>query len=291
MINGKPYSDYGFIPINFYGFLDMPSRLGETFYDWGEYIEPLVHEDDLFWKSREFKIDVFFDNRLTLKTFNQSVNELSSIVGFFPITNEFGTFNVKLKEVNKLKHFNDLNVVYRLVFVEEEPMFIGAIPAAVGGLYLTIDGYSLFSDFKVLTEIVKLNDNIATLKQSRITTSTPQKQLTDFRTFKNIEIKCHMLKSDDYINNINRLKKLLSQSDFRQVVYKSVDYKCFITDGFSVKIEKEKIQFTIYLNIFSQVGLFTDSLFGSTLFFNGNQKKIKESLFEYNLFKTGIFQR
>lgn len=291
MINGKPYSFYGFVPISYHGFLDMPQRLGEVSYDWGDYVEPLLHEDDLFWKSRELRINVLYDARLSTMSFRSAIEHLTYIIGYFEIVTTYGTFNVKLKEVNKSRHYNDNNITLELVFEEETPVFKDTIPGAIGGNDITLDGYSLLNDFNVLVSLVKYNDNIAKLFQSNKTRYHPNRPLTDFREFKNIEIQCSIIKKDGYQDKLANLKKLLASPDYRYLVYKSTEYKCFITEGFRVDINKEYIQFLLRLNIFSQVGLFQEPLFGGGLFYYGNQRKYLESLFEYNLFESGIFKK
>ena len=64
-INQQEYSYFGLKVSSLEGILDMPSRIGDVFYDWGDYIEPLVHEKDIFWKERDIKVNVFFDGRIS----------------------------------------------------------------------------------------------------------------------------------------------------------------------------------------------------------------------------------
>ena len=290
MINEKEYSFYGFVPISYQGFLDMPLRVGDTFYDWGDYIEPLVHEDDIFWKARTFIIKVLFDNRLTNISFRDSVNSIANIKGYFELNTKYGTFNVKLKEVKKDKHYNDGKVVWNLIFREDAPLFENLELPITGTSQddVVIDGHGLFKDFKAIVSKVKLNDNIASLNESPVTRFRPDKPLTDFRLFKTIEI-TSVIQIENY-GKINLLHSLLSRPDYRYVNHKDIIYKCFIADGFKAVIGRSVIKFTIKLNILSQANFVARNLFGDGLFTYGNERKYLKSLFEYPLFKTGFSQ-
>ena len=291
MINGKTYAYYGFVPIRHSGFLDMPTRLGETYYDWGDYIEPLVHQDDIFWQSRELTIDVLFDQRLTDLTFRNSISELASYKGYMLLQNSFGTQEVKFKNANKILHPNDDTVTYKLVFEEFKPQVSRTVPNAIGGNGISVDGYSLANDFGVLVQSVKLYDDVADLKVSLKTSFDPQKELTDFRTFKQLEIKGASLSSIGYEDRILDMASILGAPGMRKIIYKGVEYTCFLTDGFKVTSKNGINSFTIILNVMSQLGIFDDNLFAEGLFYEGNTRKYLESLFEYNLFATGIFQQ
>lgn len=290
-INDKSYAYYGFVPIRHTGFLDMPSRLGETYYDWGEFIEPLVHEDDIFWQARELVIEVLYDQRLSSLSFRESISELASFKGYMLLENIYGIQEVKFREAKKVLHPNDSIVTYRLTFEESHPTVTMVVPEALGGPGISIDGYSLANDFGALVQSVLLYDDVASLKASPKTTYDPQKELTDFRMFKRLEIKCVTLSSDGFVERIKNLQSVLGAPDLRKVVYNGVEYTSFITEGFKVTSKRGLNSFNIVMNVMSQVGLFEDNLFAKGLFYEGNTRKYKETLFEFDLFATGIFQQ
>lgn len=289
MINGEEYSFYGLVPIAHFGFLDMPSRIGETFYDWGEYIEPLVHEKDISWDSRALYIDCFFDRRLTNLSFRESISSIVNQKGYMSLINRFGDFEVKLKEVKKIKDVGNSKVIYRLFFTEKEQIFVTDIPLAIGGDNYLIDGYSLKNDFGVLVSEVITYDNYASLKSSTITTSNSYKPLTDFRGFKTIELKCIALKRYDYILKINLLKSILSNSGTRTLEYNGVSFNCFLSEGFN-SIITGKVSFNLKLNIINQTGSFNNETIDASVYNQPNERKFLETLFEYPLFKTGFSQ-
>jgi hypothetical protein len=251
----------------------MPSRLGETMYDWGDFTEPLVHQDDLYWSSIDFKIDFLFDSRVTNKTFRQSISELENLRDSFELINQFGSFNVKLKEANKTKHTIDSKVVYELIFTNENVQFNSELPSPIVGSGISIDGYGLYENFSLLIQSVKLNDNIASLKDSNKTVSNFKNLLSSFRTFKEIEIKSAIKNDGNEFENIEFLKKILSNSGLRKIAHKGINYNAFLTQGFKVIIKRNFIEFTFKLNILNQIGVFQDGLFEIGLLTSGNQRK------------------
>lgn len=249
MINGQPFKYYGLIPIKNFGFLDMPSRVNETVYDWGDEIEPLVDEGDLFWGSRVFKTEFLYDSRLTNFTFKEVINQLSVLNDFIVLENQFGTFNVKLKEAIKTKNYNDSFVAYDFLFTEEKSSFISEKPVAIGGTGISIDEYDLFNDFGVLVKSVKSNDNIPSLKISNVTVETPITVLSNYRELKKIEFDCVIIRDGNEVPNINNLKKILSGSGLRSISYKNNLYSSFLTEGFNVSIKRKTLSFSLRLNV------------------------------------------
>lgn len=57
--NNIDFTTLGIIPQFINGILDMPQRKGDTFYDWGDEIEPLVSADDIYFGSRDIVLDAF----------------------------------------------------------------------------------------------------------------------------------------------------------------------------------------------------------------------------------------
>ena len=251
-INGQPYSYFGFELSKIEGVLDMPSRLGDTIYDWGDYIEPLVDEKDIFWKDREIKIDVFFDGERYGMNFNQSLERLNALPDGFTLNTNYGNFTVKLKQAIKSKGFTNKYAKLKLVFTENVPQFTTAsIGLPIGGNGISIDGFDLFNDFGILVSNIKLLDNIPLLKQSNVTVFNTSKPFNENRLIKTIEFSCVKVYNDflQLRETTDKFKKLLSQKDYRILTYNGKNYNCFITDGFVVRVFKNHIKFNLKLNI------------------------------------------
>lgn len=251
-INGQPYSYYGFELSKVDGVLDMPSRIGDVVYDWGDYIEPLVDEKDLAWKSKEIKIDVFFDGERYGMNFNEALSKLKSLPEEFILSTNYGSFTVNLKQAIKVKGFADKYAKIRLIFNENKPQFTTvSLGSPNGGNGILIDGFDLYNDFDILVSNVKLLDNIPTLKQSEVTIFQTSKPLNSFRQLNTIQLSCVKMYNDflQLRETTEKFKKLLSQKDFRILNYNSKNYNCFLTEGFVVKVYKNHIKFNLKLNI------------------------------------------
>lgn len=252
MINGQPYSYYGFEIVKVNGVLDMPSRIGDVVYDWGDYIEPLVHEKDIAWKHKEIKIEVLFDGSRHGITYSESLSRLTSLPKEFTLTTKYGDYTVNLKEAVIIKKHTDQYITLNLIFHENNPEFINSVlDDPIGGNGASIDGYELENDFGILISEVKLLDNIPSLKQSNVTTFQKSKPLTKFRGLKTIQLSCFKLFTDynELKETTEKFKKILSQKDFRILILNNKHYNCFLTEGFVILINKDHIKFDLKMNI------------------------------------------
>lgn len=272
-INGHPYSYFGFEIIKIDGVLDMPSRLGDITYDWGDFIEPLVEEEDIFWKSRDIKVDVFFNGERYDMTLKQAIERLESLPNEFVLNTYFGGFTVNLKQAIKSRNFTSKYAKIRLDFVENAPQFTSSnIGVAIGGNGIKIDGFDLFNDFGIIVTNIKRSDNIPLLKSLEITTFNSSKPYSEYRNWKGIELSCVKIyeSKDELRETTEKFKKLLSQSGFRELIFDNQTFKCFISEGFKIQFRgSNTIRFKLVLNT----------------------EEIPESiLFEAGLFETGLFE-
>ncbi|MDB0600335.1 hypothetical protein PL373_04090 [Tenacibaculum maritimum] len=252
-INGQPYSNYGFELSKIEGVLDMPSRLGDVFYDWGDYFEPLVHEKDIFWKERDIKIDVFFDGNRYGMPLSECLNLLKGLPEVFALETKYGMFNVKLKQVIKTKGFTEKFAKLKLIFNENIPSFItDSIGIPTGGDGATIDNFNFFNDLGIIVSEAKFIEDIPILKQSNITVFNTSKPFTENRTLRTVLFSCSIPYSIplELRETTDKIKKILSQEGTREVYYKGRGYSCFLSEGFNVKFYgRGLVKLNIKLNI------------------------------------------
>lgn len=251
-INNIAFSNFGLVLSKITGVLDMPSRRGNTTYDWGDYIEPLVHKKDIFWKEKTIKIDVFFDGRRFNKTLEQCLSMFQSLPREFILSTSYGNYTVNLKQVVKSKTYNSHNyALLQLVFYENNPTFLETLPTALGGTGTKIDGYDLRSDFGIIVSKAQFNNELAEAKLSAKTTYQVPRLLTPFRKLKVMQLDCVV--PFDTIQELTektaKLKKLLSKSGLRILSLKNKNYNCFLTDGFTVNKFDTYVKFTVKLNV------------------------------------------
>ena len=252
-INGQPYSYYGLVFTKAEGLLNMPSRLGDVVYDWGDFIQPLVDEADIYWKEREFKIDVFFNGNNNSISLKESLSRLESLPKEFVLNTNYGDFTVNLKNVVKTKEYKSGGFAkLRLVFVENNPKFTSvALGSPVGGNGIQIDGFDFYNDFEIIVSEVKQIDDIPLLKKSNITVFEKSKLYSEFRKLDIIQLSCAKIYSDqtELKETTEKFKKLLSQKGYRILTYKDKNYNCFISEGFTVKVYRTHVKFNLKLNI------------------------------------------
>jgi len=248
-LNGQLLSYYGFVLIKYKGILDMPGRLGETVYDWGNYSEPLVHQYEIFWKGRDIRMDVLFDQRRTSKTLSQTLTELEGLNEFL-LESDYGNYIVKLKEAENI--LSSYFVTKLTVVLQEKIPVFNAVPkTAIGGTGIVIDGFDLWKDFGIKVSKISSWDYLPGLKGVNTTIFNTSKKISNHRDLKILEFECSMpFKSISQMNEtIERLKKLLSQDGFRVLNLKSQYYNAFFTKGFAVSIFKNHVKFNLQFNL------------------------------------------
>lgn len=159
-INAQPFSYYGIVLSKTEGALDMPSRLGDTVYDWGDYIQPLVGALDIFWQSKTIALDVFFDGPRYGMALSEGMDLLKALPDGFVLETNHGTFTVKLKEAIVSKRFSTDRAMLKLVFIENVPDFSGISLEGLGGptVTVTLSNLLLYSNDK--TNAVWIKENI-----------------------------------------------------------------------------------------------------------------------------------
>ncbi|MBS9774575.1 MAG: hypothetical protein KGV59_05395 [Tenacibaculum sp.] len=248
-INNKPLKYYGLVLMNYEGILNMPSRLGDTFYDWGDYLQPLVNDEDIFWSAKDFVLNVFFDTRLTNKSLSEVINELKRL-GEFNLNSKYGNYKVTIKEIRTQRYVSG-NAKLNIYLNERLPKFTDKLKPAKSGKELSIDGYDLRSSFGFVVNSIKTLDYLPELKPLNITTFNTSSPFSDFRGFKTFEFQITKSFSDssELTETTEQFKKILSKSNFRNVISQGKTYKCFLTNGFDVKINKNHASFNVKLNI------------------------------------------
>ena len=249
-LNGQLLSYYGFILVGYSGILDMPQRLGETFYDWGDYQEPLVDEADIFWKSREFSMDVVFDKRKTSKTLKSVVQEIANLPECL-LETDFGNFTIKVKEIQKVTTYETISKL-TLLFNERIPEFNAVLGNPIGGNGILIDGFDFKKDFGITISKVTPLEYASASKLMDTTVFNTSQKFSDHRNFKVFEFDCinHYSSINELSETTEKFKKLLSLGGYRIINLKNESYNCFLTEEFKILfIGNSLIKFKLRLNI------------------------------------------
>ena len=242
MINGNTYSYYGLTLVKTQGALDMPSRIGKTFIDWGDELTPLLHADDIAWKGREIILEVLSDNAIN------SVSKLSNLPTQFELQSSYGTYQVSLYSVKELRQYLGGKSKLRLTFQEEMPVQNATLPSPVGGKGILIDGYHFKKDLGINVTSVLIKDDLPTLATSSKTVFQTDKKLSEYRGFGQIQLNCSH-GTENLQRDIERLKTILSRSGERELNYNGRVFQTFLSAGFKVNINRSLAKFNIKLNV------------------------------------------
>lgn len=249
-LNGQLLSYYGFVLVGYSGIMDMPQRLGETFYDWGDWQQPLVDEEDIFWKSRDFSMDVVFDERRTSKTLKSVVKEITNLSECL-LETDYGNFIVKLKEIQKVNKYG-LVTKLTLLFNERIPKFNAVLGNPIGGAGILIDGYDFKKDFGITITKVRPLEYAPVPKLMNTTVFNTSQKFSDHRNFKVFEFDCvkHYSSISELSETTEKFKKLLSLGGYRIINLNNESYNCFLTEGFKILFVGDSlIKFKLRLNI------------------------------------------
>lgn len=179
-INNKPIEELGLIPgrqsnsnIAITGCWDMPSRIGKVFHDWQDEngVEPYLRADEIFFGGRDISLYCWL-KETDRGNFVGAVQSLYDYIdtlqgGVFPLSSEFGTWNVQLVDASPVSYLNKGFGNIELKFRQPVVDMIGVLPSnTIGGV--GIDNYS----FAQLGIVKMLTKDQATRPSSKQWTAT-----------------------------------------------------------------------------------------------------------------------
>ena len=62
--NGTNTTALGLLVSKTTGFFDMPDRGSPVVYDWGDSLQPLLDDEDIFWKALTMTVEFIYDSRI-----------------------------------------------------------------------------------------------------------------------------------------------------------------------------------------------------------------------------------
>lgn len=250
--NGIDLKSLGIIVQFVNGVLDMPKRKGATDYDWGDYIEPLVSAEDIYFGSRNIIVDAFFDERLGI--WENASDTLEAITTTETLTTDYGDFAVKLDDINIVKSYKGGKTL-KITFTELNPDLSGGLPTSSGVTGVRIDGYDLFTNFGLLVENVQ-NFEVPKLKPSRETTYKSN-ALSRYRTPPEILVKvnANYASKAEMSTKISSLNALLAKPGLRHFVHNGTGFQVTITDGYKVDIKRMHVGITLKLKVMAEYNI------------------------------------
>lgn len=250
IFNGIDFKDLGIVFQFINGVLDMPKRKGETFYDWGDEIEPLVSAEDIYFGVRDIVVDAFFDERKGV-VFQSVYETLIGITQNTSLVTDYGTFTVRLDSIKIVRSYKGGKTL-KIVFKELNPVLSGGLPTTTGLNGVRIDGYDLFTNFGLLVESVRKFE-IPRLKQTRATLYKSN-GIMGYRTPPEIDVKvnANYASKVDMTTKIQSLNALLAKPGLRHFVHNGTGFQCMIDDGYKVDFKRLLVTINIKLKVMAE---------------------------------------
>lgn len=238
----------GIVPQYLNGHLDLPKREGESYYDWGEYQEPLVSADDIYFGFRTIELTAVFDGRKNVD-FNSTMDQLRTITTEETLSTPYGDYLVKLDTIQIIKSYDHNSKMLKIIFQEHNPNLNSELPLTPLSEGIRLDGYDLFQSFGILIEKVEL----PTVPQLTLSTTTlyHDKVLSIYRKPAHLELKVNGIYASEaeMSSKLQALNTILAKEGIRSFVYDGNQYQCLVTDGYKVKRSKNRIEIKIKLDV------------------------------------------
>lgn len=247
IFNGIKLEDLGIIPQFANGILDLPKREGETQYDWGDVVEPLVSAEDIYFGTRQIVVDAFFDNRKG--EIENAADTLRAITTTQTLETIYGNYQVRFDRLEEKKTYKTGKQL-QLFFIELNPDLSGPLPtAAPSRSRVKIDGFDLFSNFGLLVESTELHE-VSKLKASK-QTAHKNNYLSVYREPQELRVRVNGIYASkaEMTTKISALNRLLAKEGIRFFEHKNKGYQCYITDGYKVDIKRKLVSLTINLKV------------------------------------------
>lgn len=253
------------------GFYDMPSRFGESYYNWGTEIEPLVDQEDIVLAPRKLECDFLFDHRLKpTGEMQNAINALELRKNFIlnleqPIgTIQYDNFYVTFDSVSKRNTYENFETA-TFSFYERTPQIysfttfpqttisnyrIGDKPPENSG---SLPNWFDFSNYKITVKAVRNIGTLKNLKNSVQTVYNSGSKKLYVRPFEIIEIDC-IINEINQVESFYRLqafRNMLSSPGLKDFYYFGDQYNVFWSEGFRATIigDGSQLKFTFKLNV------------------------------------------
>lgn len=247
IFNDITLKDLGIVVQFVHGFLDMPKRKGETEYDWGDVVEPLVSAEDIYFGERNIIVEALWDERSGV-TFKAASEALEVITDTRPLVTEYGTYQVRFDEMKVVKSYKGGKTL-QLKFLELNPDLSGGLPTSSGSTSIRIDGYDLFVQFGLLVQETTFHE-IEKLKSSKETTYKSN-FLSIYRKPQELNVKVTGIYASkaEMTTKINALNATLAKEGLRHFYYKGEGFQCYIDDGFKVDVKRLRVTINLKLKV------------------------------------------
>lgn len=231
--NALPLIDGGCIALG--GAFDLPTRKGETSYNWGTSIEPYLDVADIEIEGRELTFDCVVQS-IDKPSLVENINHLTTaFIACQKFSTTYAEFDVVCRDAIRVEMLND--VVATMHVKLWQPHFV--LPeltiqqqSGVGLCQQSIDGYDLFEVFGIVVEKIEGEKNMANRIEVATTSAYTQ---TQYREQKEIVLHCSMRSTAGLVFLYRRMlqfQALCYQSGLRTLQLNEFQTEVYFKNGF-----------------------------------------------------------
>lgn len=250
-IAGADSKAWGLSLIRSEDLLNLPARKEPFFYDWGDLIEPLTDEQDLFFEPNSFFLEFFYEPpkgalgqspagslyALLEHLGAQGSDEIALETSYKATRAKI----VKIKEVQTLgASCGRFSVIFR-----EAPLQVPSFPSdlkRVDKEGLRVNGYPLQENTGLILSECKEAREIPPLRKSALSIYK-RSALSVFRENAHLFLKLHgFYESPAQLSyHVERFKAMMGSPGIKNIRYKGFLYGAYLTSGIKVKLLSETL--------------------------------------------------
>jgi hypothetical protein len=256
-LNNISLDTYGFIPgkqsgsnLALSGFLNMPSRIGETGFDWAGKtgIEPYVDAGDIFFGGRDLNLVGYIkgNDRSDCEYKRKGLSGLiDSFQDLVPLASKWGSYQVKVNGPMQGEYLNENYLKIEIPFREPVVDMTGNIPAGESAEF-GIDRVSFKSLAGTALELSGDRRNRTAPKSETVTAYGREGYAITNTVAPELNLRIY-IKQPNYTTfrqKINNLQALLAAPGLRQLTFQNDTIRSFyVKDGFTVDTVYSKPDF------------------------------------------------
>lgn len=249
-LNSSEFSTWNMTVLGCKGALDIPKRIGDFEYDWGDShgVEAYTSADDLSWDGREIILHAFYSG----SNFINDLETLMAVAGSdLTLITTFGTHNVRFLGTKVYRILKPNTKVLVDISFWESDISHPSPGSAVGGSGVTIGGYDFENDFGLhLKNLTGIGD-VPDYAPRNISYGDVARKISGYRTARTIKMELNGAYSDitSLISNVNKLKNVLMSAGSKSLNYRSVSKTVYFIDGANVEADAKTLSVHIDLNL------------------------------------------
>jgi len=253
LIDGNSFGDYDMTVLSSSGALDIPKRIGDTEYDWGDSngVEAYTDADDLFWDGRDIMLSCYYsgsDFKADIETFEAAIKGTD-----ITLTTPYGTHSVRLKKISEISHVvPNTEVLIEITFFQTT-VTAGSAPSAIGGSGITIGGYDFGADFSIHVSRVSGYGTMPGYHERKLSYGSTPEQPGSYRSNREISLDLNGSFADiaTLTSKIQALQAVLMSAGTKALIYRGTSKNVYFTRGMKVRVNVKlnMIQATLNLNV------------------------------------------